>query len=73
MCHYIFDNDENNIVICRKKLLLEKLLDIPKEVRVLLERRYNGLVEEIIKYLQNQDLSKEIDKECYEDAMMWWD
>ena len=73
MCHYIFDNDLIDVSICRKRLLLEKLLCLSKEVKVLIERRYNGLIEEIIKYLQNQDLSKEVDQEYYEDAMMWWE
>ena len=78
--HYIDINDSNNLIENKKKYLLLQLLELNEENITILNKRfckrntYYCIIEEVIKYLQNNTkMNIEIDDDNLQTIEFWWD
>ena len=78
--HYIDINDSNNLIENKKKYLLLQLLELNEENITILNKRfckkntYYCIIEEVIKYLQNNTkMNIEIDDDDLQNIEFWWD
>ena len=72
-CHYIFNNDSINIILCKEKALYDVLKNLDDAKRQLLNKKISAsLVDEIINFLENKsyDTAKLDD---YDEAIEWFD
>ena len=78
--HYIDINDNTNLIENKKKFLLFQLLELKDENIQILNKRfckrntYYNVIEEVIKYLQNNTkMNIEIDDDDLQTIEFWWD
>ena len=78
--HYIHINDNNDLIENKKKYLLLQLLNLNEDNLKILNKRfckrntYYNVIEEVIKYLQNNTkLDIDIDDDNLQIIEFWWD
>jgi uncharacterized protein YoxC len=73
-CHYILEDDSNELKNKKKQCILQNLTSIPKDIKTLFEQRFGyGLIDEIVVYLQTIELTyNNLTTEEIEDANSWW-
>jgi hypothetical protein len=76
-CHYIYNDDNNNDVLYKEKILYEKLIDLDNDQRLLLDKKISKeLVDEIIIFLSNKDynlLDYSIIEPIIDDVNEWFE
>ena len=77
--HYIDINDNNNLIENKKKYLLLQLLNLNEDNLKILNKRfckrntYYNVIEEVIKYLQNNtNMNIEINDDDLQTIEFWW-
>ena len=73
-CHYILNNDDNDIILCKEKVLYDILKNLDKSQRQLLNKKINSilLIDEIIKFLESKSYIS-INHEDYEYYNSWFE
>jgi hypothetical protein len=76
-CHYIYNDDNNNDVLYKEKILYEKLIELDNDQRLLLDKKISKeLVDEIIIFLSNKDynlLDYSIIEPIIDDVNEWFE
>jgi chromosome segregation ATPase len=69
-CHYITNEDDDEEKIGRIEILIEKLNNMPKEIKNIFDKKHPKLIETILPYIKSQN--KKIDEELSEFIKSWW-
>jgi hypothetical protein len=74
-CHYIFDNDSNDLINKKKECILFQLSNLSDVVKIKLNKKFGtDFIDEIIKYLSNLKISYgNLSDEDINDAEEWWE
>jgi hypothetical protein len=74
-CHYIFENDSNDLINKKKECILFQLSNLSDIVKIKLNKKFgNNFIDEIIKYLSNLQISYGyLSDEDINDAEEWWE
>ena len=75
-CHYMYDNDNNDVINKKKCYLLNQLINMPEDIKNNINNIYGkcNLIENIIKYLEETtDINTEVSDEDLSFIETWWD
>ena len=72
-CHFIFNDDDSDIILCKKKVLYDILINLNDSQKQLLNKKMNlKLVDGIINFLSNQQYDN-INNDDYQDNLEWFE
>jgi chromosome segregation ATPase len=75
-CHYMYDNDNHDVINKKKCYLLNQLTNMPEDIKNNINNIYGkcNLIENIIKYLEETtDINTEVSDEDLSFIETWWD
>jgi len=71
--HYIFDDDENNIKLCKINVAYYKIKNINNECKLLFENKFGtDFLLNLIQFLNTKIINTNFNQDEFEEANDWW-